>query len=1219
MAVNKLQGDIATPKRYTFLSAAGETTTGPFPAQSLPTGAYLLENTYADGSSAGTPRVAVNGTSYANGATIIAPTGIQSVQFTFDGSTWRTADLGGATTSTIVAGTNYNGTSYAVTASGAVFSSTDNLTWTSIGSNALVDTANGADTSLTYLGTRFFLLSGASAQSFRHSASGTTWTSVTHSGGSLNSRQRGAYGNGKYVLVHGSNSYYYYSTNGTTWTTNSGTLGVSASAIAFGNGMFIASADDGRIAFSTDGLAWFQRGMYIPPTATQAGNDLDTLGINSIVYVSGLSSYIAAQDAGSLGDAASFAQSTDGILWTSFGTPPVGAVNSLKSLTYLLGGYAVTNTGASLNDPRIWTSTDATTWTIPWNTSTLYNNVAATDGAGNYVGATAAGTSVRRYTNEFTSLANTITVSSAIGAIAYGNGLFVQVGDNAQLATSPTGATWTTRTSGLAATDDIKAVTYGGGKYVALTSQGTSTASTDGTTWTSSAATNHQGAPSYKVVAYGGGYYVGGIGSSVNLSTDGILWMPKVVPNDPTIIASLGTDLGTGTTGTVNLPTTGVAQNDLMVVAISSSGSAAAVPSGWTSAATAGGSTSDYIRVIYKVMGATPDTTVAITGISTASAAVAQAIRYADLVTSMDATGTTSLVTTAATGSTFPAITSVQNKSLIMAIVGKKSSTVFTAGAGYTNLAQQTRANQSVGMASAVVPLFGATTPASWTGTVTGTYVAVTLAVRSAGTVSAVADTSTPTALGYANGTFVMAQAGAVGSGLGAVQTSTDGLTWTSRNVATIGSGTINGLAYGNGTWVAVGATAAGAAAIARSTDDGASWSSGLAAWPSDTAPTSVGSVVWDGTYFVAQAGAYSAFPDNGSHTIISTDGSTWVIANGVANNSEYYTLKEVNGKIFAFAPANNNSGLSVAGLATSDTSVWRAFSSTGVNYTNEINDITYGGGKYVAVQHNSSQVSVSTDLITWSTANGTITGPHSVAYNGTSFRSYSSSSFSTSTDGNTWGSATSYSLTASKVDYVNNTYVAGTSTGLYTSTTGTGAWTLRVSGTNFSWEEFKYINSKYVAVGDFATVMSTDGVTWTNYLNRDLFGVGTSTVDLAYGMGKFVAVSRGLTAADSVSTDGITWTTGSINLASVTDLAIGTTIAAARDDVTGTVRVSTDLSTWYTVNQPAAAASATLGTLGDTLISGSATNDTAYILSTGDEKNMYASLYSYGQTIRQI
>ena len=131
--------------------------------------------------------------------------------------------------------------------------------------------------------------------------------------------------------------------------------------------------------------------------------------------------------------------------------------------------------------------------------------------------------------------------SNTIYSVAFGNSLFVAVGQNGTITTSSDGITWTARTAGVS-TNQLNYVTYQNNLWVAVGNganggAGGITTSSDGITWTkrNTPTTSATGLTS---VSYGGGYWVavGYFNTRAGYySTDGITW--TVTP------ASLAADL----------------------------------------------------------------------------------------------------------------------------------------------------------------------------------------------------------------------------------------------------------------------------------------------------------------------------------------------------------------------------------------------------------------------------------------------------------------------------------------------------------------------------------------------------------------------------------------------------------------------------------------------------------------------------------------------------
>jgi hypothetical protein len=105
--------------------------------------------------------------------------------------------------------------------------------------------------------------------------------------------------------------------------------------------------------------------------------------------------------------------------------------------------------------------------------------------------------------------------STIIHGVAYGNGMFVAVGNNGKLATSSNGITWTQRTSGFD-TSFIYNVAYCNGMFVAVGEDGKLATSPDGITWTQR--TSGFDITIIYAVAYGNGMFVA-VGNSGKLAT----------------------------------------------------------------------------------------------------------------------------------------------------------------------------------------------------------------------------------------------------------------------------------------------------------------------------------------------------------------------------------------------------------------------------------------------------------------------------------------------------------------------------------------------------------------------------------------------------------------------------------------------------------------------------------------------------------------------------
>lgn len=113
--------------------------------------------------------------------------------------------------------------------------------------------------------------------------------------------------------------------------------------------------------------------------------------------------------------------------------------------------------------------------------------------------------------------------TSSLNAVAFGNGLFVAVGDNGTILTSPDGQVWTPRASGT--TDRLPAIAFGNGRFVATRANRSMPAitSTDGLNWSTVALTGAGGTPAntgaFEAIAFGGGRFMA-VGSVYSNSSE---------------------------------------------------------------------------------------------------------------------------------------------------------------------------------------------------------------------------------------------------------------------------------------------------------------------------------------------------------------------------------------------------------------------------------------------------------------------------------------------------------------------------------------------------------------------------------------------------------------------------------------------------------------------------------------------------------------------------
>jgi hypothetical protein len=122
-------------------------------------------------------------------------------------------------------------------------------------------------------------------------------------------------------------------------------------------------------------------------------------------------------------------------------------------------------------------------------------------------------------------------IEGSLNGITYGNGCFIAVGEDGVILSSADGVVWMLRTSGNS--NSLNSVTYGNGTFVAVGTQGTVLTSTDGMAWTSRIPENYVWTYDWldgvtygngTFVAVGGGVLNGNMSSIILTSPDGVTW-----------------------------------------------------------------------------------------------------------------------------------------------------------------------------------------------------------------------------------------------------------------------------------------------------------------------------------------------------------------------------------------------------------------------------------------------------------------------------------------------------------------------------------------------------------------------------------------------------------------------------------------------------------------------------------------------------------------------
>jgi hypothetical protein len=330
------------------------------------------------------------------------------------------------------------------------------------------------------------------------------------------------------------------STDGINWPRTSSGITQSISSVASGNGLIVAVTIGGQIITSTDGLTWTTRPSGV------------TTDLRGITFANG--TFVA------VGAGGAILTSANGTSWTRATS---GTTTNLYGIAFVKGAFVVGG-----DNGTVLTSGDGAAWSavsLGGNTSGTFYIAGNGDeglliGRGGEIYASATASSWRRLTQgtgdakqaaiyaggRFVAVgANTDAITRAtvvpvqystdgvnwtraaansaftsLNAITYGQQLYVAVGPNSGIFTSPDAVTWTQRT--LNVTSTLTAVTAGPNAFVAASSGQAIYSSLDGITWTQRVANTGMAC---RAAAYGNGHYVVvGDGGGIRHSTDGSTW-----------------------------------------------------------------------------------------------------------------------------------------------------------------------------------------------------------------------------------------------------------------------------------------------------------------------------------------------------------------------------------------------------------------------------------------------------------------------------------------------------------------------------------------------------------------------------------------------------------------------------------------------------------------------------------------------------------------------
>ena len=429
------------------------------------------------------------------------------IQTSNDGISWKVQADGTAQSDGLSAIIYENGKFVIVGYAGQIMTSTDGSTWT----DRISGTTNGLS-SITFGGGQFIAVGGNGT--IITSTDGVTW--LKRVSGTVNSFTGISFSNGMFVAV-GQSGIVKTSTTGINWTTR--TLPISGSglqSVTVGkNGNFVAVGDLSVVVSSTDGIIW----KYHPVTGP-------TMMLTGIAYNTVQGQYVAVS-----AESNKVVVSLDGISWKQ----TASIINSsLFGVRYLNGQFlAVGEVNIVCSSPNGYTWKEITLSKEIDLYGVAYGNgryVAVGDFPAEYNRALASTASVT--TTDGVNFSTGETVQLVGGAkkffdVAFGNGLFVAVGEDATIQTSADGKAWNNRKVFFGKM--LKSIAYGAGWFVAIGEDGLFCRSSDGINWMQSSVGALR---DYNGITYANGQFMAvGNGGAVSTSKDGLLWTHQQLSN----------------------------------------------------------------------------------------------------------------------------------------------------------------------------------------------------------------------------------------------------------------------------------------------------------------------------------------------------------------------------------------------------------------------------------------------------------------------------------------------------------------------------------------------------------------------------------------------------------------------------------------------------------------------------------------------------------------
>ncbi len=414
----------------------------------------------------------------------LAVGGFGELAYSFDGGAWTRADAGLGTQSYIAV--KYAGGQYVMTGAGKVLTSPTGVAWTQ---RTLPGSPFESLMSITYAGGIYGLTGRNKTWT---SSDGATWTSTAQPDFGLDGR---AFHDGTRYVMSRSQNWIFTSNDFVTWSIEDGGITPAGSyhleGGAFGGGVYAFAYEPGRIASTTNLRDFYvfntQENANVTALWTRLDGGLSASNEYGLFLNAGASRTFAPQQEGfefglrhrparngatlvaASGKPDVFVSTNDGSTWSKLRVG-VTASENIGCVVYAFNQFMAF--GA-----KIHTSPDGLNWTTQTSSAPTCGFFA------NNRLVVFSNTQIL-YSDNGTTFVNGGAPGNKWRDLVFANGLWMAVGDNGSMTTSPDGAVWTERFLPTATVEKFNTVTAAGSRWVLGGTAGLLYTSEDGGLWT---------------------------------------------------------------------------------------------------------------------------------------------------------------------------------------------------------------------------------------------------------------------------------------------------------------------------------------------------------------------------------------------------------------------------------------------------------------------------------------------------------------------------------------------------------------------------------------------------------------------------------------------------------------------------------------------------------------------------------------------------------------